>query len=85
MEQTRNEKYRASMIKNYGSESNWRIAMREYGSRADKTTPRGFKVMDKEKHSEISKKGAKAKWDKYREQQEALEKEIANDEFLPKI
>lgn len=81
----RSEKYRASMLKKYGTEEKWRQAMREFGASADKTTPRGFKVMDEEKHREISKQGAKARWDKHSKEQKALEEEIANDDFLPKV
>ncbi len=83
----RSEKYEASMIKKYKTREKWQQAMREFGARADKTTPRGFKVMDEEKHREISKQGAKARWDKHSEQQKATEKAIFEDEdgFITKI
>lgn len=83
--QTRGEKYHESMVKKYGSVEAWQQAMREFGAIADKTTPRGFKVMDREQHREISKKGAKAKWDKYSEQQKATEKDILSDDFITKV
>jgi len=65
MEKTHAEKIKEAGIRKFGSEEAWREAMRTYGAKADRTTPRGFQVMkDREKHSEISKRGAEARWAK---------------------
>lgn len=63
-ELTRQEKYRLSMIKKYGSEAKWREAMKTYGARADRSTPRGFARMSAEQKEAISIKGAQARWGK---------------------
>lgn len=62
MSKTHAEKLREAGIRKYGSEEAWRQAQREYGAQADRSTPRGFELMSEEKKSEISKKGAAARW-----------------------
>ena len=69
MEKTRKEKIRDAGIRKYGSEQAWREAMREFGAKADRTTPRGFTKMSKEKRSEISRRGAEARWAKEKARQ----------------
>lgn len=64
MDKTHKEKLREAGIARYGSEEAWRQAMREFGAKSDRSTPRGFQKIDKETHSEISKKGAIARWAK---------------------
>lgn len=60
-ELTRQEKYRASMIKKYGSEEAWKKAMAQYGNKARRDTPRGFARMDKELVKELSRRGVEAR------------------------
>lgn len=64
MDKTRKEKLRDAGIKRYGSEKAWREAMREFGLKANRHTPRGFGTMDKELAREISRKGGNARWNK---------------------
>lgn len=64
MEKTHKEKLREAGILRYGSEEAWRRAKREQGLSANRTTPRGFARMDKEKVREISRKAANARWHK---------------------
>lgn len=63
-EKTRAEKLRETGIKKYGSEEKWREAFRQFGAKADRTTPRGFAKIDAKKRTAISKKGAYARWGK---------------------
>lgn len=63
-------KARLKEIEKYGSEEAWRQVMRERGAKADRTTPRGFAVIDKERVREISRKAAKIRWEKHRAEKE---------------
>lgn len=61
MEMTRREKLLATGIAKYGSEEKYRQAMREYGAKARRDTPRGFAKMDKETVNRLSKLGVEAR------------------------
>lgn len=86
MEKTHKEKLREAGIRRHGNEKAWREFQRVSAKKASMTTPRGFTVISKNKelHSEISKKGAKARWDKYYKEQAALEKNVPKDNSLAK-
>jgi hypothetical protein len=56
------EKLRLAGIKRHGSEEAWREFQRASSMKADRTTPRGFAVMDKEKVKEISRRAAQKRW-----------------------
>lgn len=60
-ELTRQEKYRASMIRKYGSEEAWKQAMKDHGNKARRDTPRGFSRMSPEQIQEISRLGVEAR------------------------
>jgi hypothetical protein len=57
---TRADKLRLTGIKRFGSEAAWRKHLSESANKADRTTPRGFAVIDPELHREISSKGGKS-------------------------
>lgn len=59
VELTRAEKLRLSGIKKYGSEAAWRKALSDGAKKADRTTPRGFAVIDPELHKEFSSRGGR--------------------------
>lgn len=83
----RKEKLRQAGIAKHGSEEAWREAMREYGARADRTTPRGFAILkdkDRKLHSEISKRGAEARWAKQRAEETDSEENDPEDGHFTK-
>lgn len=55
----RGEKLKATGIRKYGSEELWRKALSDGAKKADRTTPRGFAVIDPELHKEFSSRGGK--------------------------
>jgi hypothetical protein len=81
MEKTHKEKLLEAGVRRHGSEKKWREFMRVSGAKADRTTPRGFQVMDKELVREISRNAVKIRWEK----QKAAEKEIADNDFITKV
>lgn len=56
------KKAKETYIKRYGSYEAYIEEMRRRGSKADKSTPRGFAKMDKDKVKELSKKAHEARW-----------------------
>lgn len=55
----RGDKLKATGIRKYGSEELWRKALSDGAKKADRTTPRGFAVIDPELHKEFSSRGGK--------------------------